>query len=253
MDLQVVRRLRLPFLSRHVIWLLLIGWLIACQPRAPEVDHFAKAKEVAARLTAEHQKEDLSHPAYEEVAQELQLVPGDSPDKAAADEWLKQIQAARRSRLWAVTEQEGGSLPDAGQPSRTASRTTKPAKAHTGTLEGWLPDQPVNVAEIEASVRGGSSSRSGKSRATAATASSGGAHITIYTAAWCGVCKAAKSYMSQKGYPFTDRDIEKDPSAKAEMVAKVGGNVGIPVIDVGGQIMVGFDRSALDRMVRGAR
>jgi glutaredoxin len=68
--------------------------------------------------------------------------------------------------------------------------------------------------------------------------------VIIYGAEWCGACKQAQAYLKKRGILFIEKDIEKDPGADAEMRAKLrrtgqhGGS--IPVLDVRGNIMVGF-------------
>lgn len=69
--------------------------------------------------------------------------------------------------------------------------------------------------------------------------------ITVYSADWCGFCKMVKNYLTQKGIEFTEKNVESDPGAADEAVAK-SGQRGIPVLDVDGQIIVGFDRPAID-------
>lgn len=68
--------------------------------------------------------------------------------------------------------------------------------------------------------------------------------VIIYGAEWCGACHEAAKWLTQKHVKFVEKDIEKDSGAEREMRAKLakaglsGGS--IPVIDVGGKIMVGF-------------
>ncbi len=86
------------------------------------------------------------------------------------------------------------------------------------------------------------------------TASAGGGDVVIYGASWCGVCRRAEAYFREKGVPFVERDIEREPGAREEMMRKaqaagVSTN-GIPVIDVRGTILAGFDPSAIDRALR---
>lgn len=82
------------------------------------------------------------------------------------------------------------------------------------------------------------------------TAPSGTTAI-IYGAEWCGPCHQAEAYLQQKGVPHVKKDIEKDPSAAREMQAKLArvgrGGGSIPVLDVRGKILVGFDPRAVDR------
>ena len=74
--------------------------------------------------------------------------------------------------------------------------------------------------------------------------------VIIYCAEWCGPCHQAAAYLKQRGIPFVEKDIEKDPTAQKEMREKLraaglaGGS--IPVIDVRGRVMQGFSASAVD-------
>ncbi len=70
-------------------------------------------------------------------------------------------------------------------------------------------------------------------------------NITIYSATWCAFCHAAKDYLDGKGIKYTDLDIEKDPKYAQEVVDK-SGQMGIPVLDINGTIIVGFDRPKID-------
>jgi glutaredoxin len=77
--------------------------------------------------------------------------------------------------------------------------------------------------------------------------------VIVYGASWCGFCRQAKSYLQDKGVPFVEKDIEKEPGARSEMLAKAQAQgvraSGIPVIDVYGTILPGFDRERLDRLL----
>lgn len=55
----------------------------------------------------------------------------------------------------------------------------------------------------------------------------------------------AKDYFDTKGVKYTDKDVESDPKFMAEAVDK-SGQRGIPVIDINGDIIVGFDRPKID-------
>lgn len=70
--------------------------------------------------------------------------------------------------------------------------------------------------------------------------------VTIYTTTWCGFCKMAKKYMDDLGVDYTEKDVEQDQAAAMESVQK-SGQMGVPVIDVNGSIIVGFDKDLLDR------
>ncbi|MFM2152866.1 MAG: hypothetical protein RL199_1301 [Pseudomonadota bacterium] len=77
--------------------------------------------------------------------------------------------------------------------------------------------------------------------------------VTVYSTTWCGVCKQAKKWLKANGVPFVERDIEKDAGAGEELAQKAArAGVrpgGVPVIDVAGELMLGFDPSALERLL----
>ena len=69
--------------------------------------------------------------------------------------------------------------------------------------------------------------------------------VIVYSAVWCGFCHAAKDYLDKLGIPYVEKDIEKEPVAAQEAVTK-SGQRGIPVIDIDGDIILGFDRPKID-------
>jgi len=73
--------------------------------------------------------------------------------------------------------------------------------------------------------------------------------VIIYSATWCGFCHAAKQYLDGLGIKYDDRDVEVDPKVGDEAVAK-SGQRGIPVIDIDGDIIVGFDRPKIDAALK---
>jgi len=75
---------------------------------------------------------------------------------------------------------------------------------------------------------------------------SNAATVTVYSADWCGFCHAAKQYLDRKGVKYTDKNVEENPKFAQESVEK-SGQMGIPVLDIGGDIIVGFDRPKIDK------
>ena len=69
--------------------------------------------------------------------------------------------------------------------------------------------------------------------------------ITVYSTPTCPFCTMAKQYLKGKGVQFSDIDVAKDKNAALEMVKK-SGQMGVPVLDIGGKIIVGFDRAKID-------
>lgn len=77
------------------------------------------------------------------------------------------------------------------------------------------------------------------------------ASVVIYSAPWCAFCKTEKQYMEHLGVAYTVRDIEEDDGAMEELLAKVGGEASsVPVTDIGGVIIRGFDRAKIDATLK---
>lgn len=72
--------------------------------------------------------------------------------------------------------------------------------------------------------------------------------VIVFSTPTCSYCTAAKSYFRQKGIKFRDVDVSKDPGAARDMVRR-SGQQGVPVIDIGGKIIVGFDRPKINQML----
>ncbi len=73
--------------------------------------------------------------------------------------------------------------------------------------------------------------------------------VTVYSADWCGFCHAAKQYFDKLGVKYTEKNVEADPAFAQEAVEK-SGQMGIPVIDIDGEIIVGFDRPKIDNTLK---
>ena len=73
--------------------------------------------------------------------------------------------------------------------------------------------------------------------------------VTIYTTPTCGYCTKAKQYFQQNKVPFTEYNVAQDPRRAEEMVRK-SGQMGVPVIDVHGKIIVGFNQPEVERALR---
>ena len=73
--------------------------------------------------------------------------------------------------------------------------------------------------------------------------------ITIYSTVSCPFCKMAKAYFRELKVPFTDVDVSDDAAKADEMVQK-SGQLAVPVLDIGGTIIVGFDRARIDAALK---
>ena len=74
------------------------------------------------------------------------------------------------------------------------------------------------------------------------------ARVIIYTTPDCQFCKLAKAYFKGKRIQYQEKDVNEDPQAKAEMMTKSGQST-VPVIDVGGRILIGFHLSFLNEIL----
>ncbi|MBI4762401.1 MAG: glutaredoxin family protein [Chloroflexota bacterium] len=70
--------------------------------------------------------------------------------------------------------------------------------------------------------------------------------VIIFTTPTCSFCNMAKKYFREKGIKFKDVDVSRDPAAARDMVRR-SGQQGVPVIDIGGKIVVGFDRVKINK------
>ena len=68
--------------------------------------------------------------------------------------------------------------------------------------------------------------------------------VTIYTTPTCHFCHAAKEFFDENSITYTEYDVAKDLAKRQEIVQK-SGQMGVPVIAVGGEIIVGFDEDKL--------
>ncbi len=73
--------------------------------------------------------------------------------------------------------------------------------------------------------------------------------VTIYSTPTCGFCKIAKQYFQALKVPFTEYDVSADRRKAEEMVRK-SGQLGVPVIEVNGKVIVGFNRPEIDKALK---
>jgi glutaredoxin len=96
-------------------------------------------------------------------------------------------------------------------------------------------------------------SGAGAGAAPSAPAAGGPPVVTIYGTSWCGACRAARQYFTEKKIPFADKDIEQDAAAARELAdkaAKMGLPTDrVPVIDVRGRLLLGFDRARIEALL----
>ena len=70
--------------------------------------------------------------------------------------------------------------------------------------------------------------------------------VIIYSTPTCTYCKMAKDLFNEKKVAYEEYDVAADLEKRKEMVEK-SGQLGVPVIDIGGKIMVGYDKAAIEQ------
>jgi glutaredoxin len=117
---------------------------------------------------------------------------------------------------------------------------------------------PVLRSEVEAQIermRPKPTATSKPEVSTPSTKAIEGAKVTLYSTQSCGYCRKARAFLTQNKVPFKERDIEKSPAARKELQVKAqraGVRVnGVPVIDVNGQIIPGYNPKAILKALGG--
>lgn len=73
------------------------------------------------------------------------------------------------------------------------------------------------------------------------------AEVKVYTTNTCPHCVSAKEYLKEKGIDFEEKNVQTDAEARQELMAM--GHMGVPVILVDGEEIVGFDKARLDELL----
>jgi glutaredoxin 3 len=72
--------------------------------------------------------------------------------------------------------------------------------------------------------------------------------ILIYSTPTCHFCQAAKAFFKENKVEFTDYNVAEDTEKRNEMVEK-SGQMGVPVIMIGGEMVIGFDEGKVKEML----
>ena len=74
------------------------------------------------------------------------------------------------------------------------------------------------------------------------------AKVIIYTTPQCVYCKMAKEFFRAKNVSYEEKDVASDAEAREEMIKK-SEQMGVPVIEIGGEIVIGFDKERLSELL----
>lgn len=73
--------------------------------------------------------------------------------------------------------------------------------------------------------------------------------VKVYSTPTCPYCKLAKEYFASKGVAFDDIDVSQNKDASQEMIT-VSGQMGVPVIVIDEQVIIGFDKAKIDPLIK---
>ena len=71
--------------------------------------------------------------------------------------------------------------------------------------------------------------------------------IKVYTSNTCPYCTLAKDYLNEKGVEYTERNVQTDAEARKELMEM--GHMGVPVLIIGDEEVVGFDKDKIDELI----
>ena len=138
--------------------------------------------------------------------------------------------------------------PDGTYPVKTMTRAAwddKGASLRKERLEALAPSASAPPPSSAAPAAG------------SAAPGQGGMVAILYGANWCRPCHDAQRYLEARGVKVIHKDIEGDAVARREMQKKLAANHlntdEIPIIDIGGHILVGFSANAIDEALAAAR
>lgn len=71
--------------------------------------------------------------------------------------------------------------------------------------------------------------------------------VIVYTSNTCPYCISVKDYLSEKGVEFTEKNVQTEKESRKELMAM--GHMGVPVVLIDGEEVVGFDKSKIDSLL----
>ncbi len=266
---RIEHRIRGSLLASLVLFLSTLA--SACGGSSSE--HYQKALEIEQGLLARGGDITYADPGYLAVARELEKVRPWAEEYDQARSLLQKIQDARRIRLNEVRyldylpdRLEGVSLASLVPPGRkrdtptthAATRTPVPA-SEAGTSaprdQAAVPEsrETHNEDRGKAPKQGTTSARSGEQvpdghggGQSVASRAKRGPPVTLYMTSWCPYCRKTAAYLKARGIQFVAKDIEKDAQAAQEVARKARGYGGVPVVDIAGTIIRGYDPVQID-------
>jgi glutaredoxin len=243
----VVRPSRLLAILRSVAGLLLLLSFVALSPLAGGCKKKGDAVAEASAAT----------PIVTDATEGLQLTWIDEKGEFHVEQRVADVPAGSRDvvrvRVLEPANEPAGDRVFVADLRNPGADGTYPVKA--------IPRSDLEDLAVARRTKSGTAVLAPKGAASGVASAAGGAAnpgdvadrpaVIIYGASWCGPCHQAAAYLKKKGVAFVEHDIEQDSVSAHEMQAKLakagmhGGS--IPVLDVRGHILVGFDARAVDQ------
>ena len=73
-------------------------------------------------------------------------------------------------------------------------------------------------------------------------------NVIVFSTPTCGYCNMAKRYFRQHNIHFRDVDVSRDAAAARDLVRR-SGQMGVPVIEIGGKLVIGFDKPKINQLL----
>jgi glutaredoxin 3 len=73
--------------------------------------------------------------------------------------------------------------------------------------------------------------------------------VIVYSTSTCPWCKKTKEFLKTNKIKFTDKNVGEDKKAAQDMIKK-SGQTGVPVIDINGKIIIGFDEAEIKKQLK---
>lgn len=74
------------------------------------------------------------------------------------------------------------------------------------------------------------------------------ANVKVYSTPTCSYCKMVKQFLTENNVAFTEIDVSTSQSSAQEMISR-SGQMGVPVVEIDGTIVVGFDKGRIKKLL----
>lgn len=153
-------------------------------------------------------------------------------------EWAKAVQLTQSIDAAQLSSEDRGRLKEQLQTAHRELAQRAEGRAQAEAMQKQLEEQMERAAKVASAPRPAAHKKG---------------PVILYSTRWCGYCKQAAAWFKAKGISFEEKDIEKDRGAAKELSEKKRAagrrGAGVPWIDVGGQLVEGFDKPALERLL----